>query len=263
MTKVTTAVLPVAGRGTRFLPATRAIPKEMLPIVDRPLIDHAVAEARAAGITRFVFVTAPGKEAIERHFAGEGLDLVSVIQDEMRGLGHAIWCARDHIDDAAFAILLPDDLMTAADGEPLCLARMAEARGARGGNMVALETVAPERTASYGVVAPGARDGDLIEIKCLVEKPAPEAAPSSLAIIGRYILEPEIMQVLEHQAPGAGGEIQLTDAMATLLESRPFHGLADCGRRFDCGSPAGFIAANVAMGLARPDIAPALRELLK
>jgi UTP--glucose-1-phosphate uridylyltransferase len=278
MTPVRTAVFPVAGLGTRFLPATKAIPKEMLTVVDRPLIQYAVEEARAAGIERMIFVTSPGKEAIEAHFApapaleaalaGRGKPLAplagtqlppgaitSVFQEEPLGLGHAVWCAREAVGDEPFAVLLPDDLMVGAPG---CLAQMVAAYGRVGGNIVCAEEVERARTASYGIVTPGDRDGRLTEVKGLVEKPAPEDAPSTLGIVGRYILQPEIMDILAGVGRGAGGEIQLTDGMAALIGTQPFHALTFEGERHDCGDKKGWLVANLALGLADEDIAPAL-----
>ena len=282
MKPVRKAVFPVAGLGTRFLPATKAIPKEMLTIVDRPLIQYAVEEAREAGIEQMIFVTGRGKGPLEDHFdiayeleavmkaRGKSLDLlastrmpagaiVSVRQQEPLGLGHAVWCARDIVGDEPFAVLLPDDLMV---GTPGCLAQMVAAYEKVGGNLVCAEEVAPERTASYGIITPGARDGRLTEVRGLVEKPKPEEAPSNLGIVGRYILQPEVMRVLDNPVKGAGGEIQLTDAMASLIGRQAFHGVTVEAERHDCGDKTGFVKANVALALRRPDVAPALREYL-
>jgi len=280
--KVRKAVFPVAGLGTRFLPATKAVPKEMLTVVDRPLIQYAVEEALEAGIEQMIFVTGRGKTALEDHFdiayelesvmlgRGKSLDIlassrmpagsiVSVRQQEPLGLGHAVWCARDIVGDEPFAVLLPDDLMV---GDPGCLAQMVEAYGRVGGNIVCVEEVPAERTASYGIVAPGARDGRLTEVRGLIEKPKPEEAPSNLGIVGRYILQPEVMRILDNPERGAGGEIQLTDAMARLIGEKPFHGLTVSGERHDCGDKIGFVKANVALALRRDDVAPALRDYL-
>jgi UTP--glucose-1-phosphate uridylyltransferase len=280
--KVRKAVFPVAGLGTRFLPATKAVPKEMLTVVDRPLIQYAVEEALEAGIEQMIFVTGRGKTSLEDHFdiayeleavmkaRGKSLDVlagtrmpagsvVAVRQQEPLGLGHAVWCARDIVGDEPFAVLLPDDLMV---GDPGCLAQMVEAYGRVGGNIVCVEEVPEERTASYGIIAPGTRDGRLTEVKGLVEKPKPAEAPSNLGIVGRYILQPEVMRILDHPERGAGGEIQLTDAMAKLIGEQPFHGLAVTGERHDCGDKIGFVKANVALALKRDDVAPALREYL-
>ena len=276
------AVFPVAGLGTRFLPATKAIPKEMLTVVDRPLIQYAVEEALEAGIEQMIFVTGRGKTALEDHFdiayeleavmrsRGKSLDILSstriaagaiasVRQQEPLGLGHAVWCAREIVGDEPFAVLLPDDLMV---GQPGCLAQMVAAYEKVGGNIVCVEEVAPERTASYGIVDPGARDGRLTEVKGLVEKPSPEQAPSNLGIGGRYILQPEGRRILDNPVKGAGGEIQLTDAMAALIGRQPFHGVTVEGERHDCGDKTGFVKANVALALRRDDVGPALREYL-
>ena len=282
MKRVRKAVFPVAGLGTRFLPATKAIPKEMLTVVDRPLIQYAVEEALEAGIEQMIFVTGRGKTALEDHFdiayeleatmrsRGKSLDILastriaagaiaSVRQQEPLGLGHAVWCAREIVGDEPFAVLLPDDLMV---GQPGCLAQMVAAYEKVGGNIVCVEEVAPERTASYGIVDPGARDGRLTEVKGLVEKPSPEQAPSNLGIVGRYILQPEVMRVLDNPVKGAGGEIQLTDAMASLIGRQAFHGVTVEGERHDCGDKTGFVKANVALALRRDDVGPALREYL-
>lgn len=282
MRPVRTAVFPVGGLGTRFLPATKAVPKEMLPIVDRPLIQYAVDEAREAGIERFVFVTGRGKGAIEDHFdqafelettmaaRGKSLDALDgtrftpgaityVRQQEAMGLGHAVWCARAVVGDEPFAVLLPDELMI---GTPGCMAQMMEAYREVGGNIVCAYEVAPEETSAYGVIDPGQVNGRLTEVRGLIEKPAPGTAPSNLMLPGRYILQPEVMRVLDGQETGAGGEIQLTDAMARMIGSQPFHGFTFDGRRFDCGAKAGYVQANVALALERPDIGPAVREFL-
>ncbi|MEA3034460.1 MAG: UTP--glucose-phosphate uridylyltransferase [Sphingomonadales bacterium] len=282
MKRVRKAVFPVAGLGTRFLPATKAMPKEMLTIVDRPLIQYAVEEALEAGIEQMIFVTGRGKTALEDHFdiayeleavmrgRGKPLDILdstrmpagaiaSVRQQEPLGLGHAVWCARELVGDEPFAVLLPDDLMV---GSPGCLAQMVEAYEQVGGNIVCVEEVPRERTASYGVVAPGARDGRLSEVKGLVEKPKPEDAPSNLGIVGRYILQPEVMKILDGKERGAGGEIQLTDAMAKLIGVQPFHGVTVEAERHDCGDKVGFVKANIALALKRDDVAPAIRAWL-
>ena len=282
MKPVRKAVFPVAGLGTRFLPATKAIPKEMLTIVDRPLIQYAVEEAKAAGIQQMIFVTGRGKGALEDHFdisyeleatmtaRGKSLDalagtrfppgaIVSVRQQQPLGLGHAVWCARDVVGDEPFAVLLPDDLMV---GTPGCLSQMVAAYDKVGGNIVCAQEVPPERTASYGIITPGARDGALTEVRGLVEKPSPETAPSTLGIVGRYILQPEIMEILGSIGKGAGGEIQLTDGMAALIGRQPFHGVTFDGDRHDCGDKTGFAIANLALSLARDDVAPAVRAWL-
>ena len=282
MKPVRKAVFPVAGLGTRFLPATKAFAKEMLPIVDRPLIQYAVDEAREAGIEQMIFVTGRGKGALEDYFdiayeleatmksRGKSLDvlestrlpagaLASVRQQEPLGLGHAVWCARDIVGDEPFAVLLPDDLMW---GKPGCLREMMDAYDEVGGNIICVEQVAPEKTASYGIITPGESRGTLTEIRGLVEKPKPENAPSTLGVIGRYILQPEVMKVLDDPQTGAGGEIQLTDAMARLIGTQAFHGVTVGATRYDCGDKAGFITANVALALERDDVGPAVRAFV-
>jgi UTP--glucose-1-phosphate uridylyltransferase len=276
------AVFPVGGLGTRFLPATKAMPKEMLPIVDRPLIQYAVDEAIEAGIEQMIFVTGRGKSAIEDHFdiafelettmsgRGKSLEILEatrlkpgavayVRQQEPMGLGHAVWCARDIVGDEPFAVLLADDFMV---GKPGCLRQMVEAYNRVGGNLICAEEVPDDQTHRYGIITPGIRDGSLTEVKGLVEKPAPGTAPSNLSVIGRYILQPEVMRVLEGQDKGAGGEIQLTDAMARMIGDQPFHGLTFAGTRYDCGDKAGFIQANIAVALERADIGPAVRDFI-
>ena len=282
MKPVRKAVFPVAGLGTRFLPATKAFAKEMLPIVDRPLIQYAVDEAREAGIEQMIFVTGRGKGALEDYFdiayeleatmrgRGKSLEmleptrlpagaLASVRQQEPLGLGHAVWCARDIVGDEPFAVLLPDDLMW---GKPGCLREMVDAYGEVGGNIICVEQVAPEKTASYGIITPGKSRGTLTEVMGLVEKPKPEEAPSTLGIIGRYILQPEVMRILDNPQRGAGGEIQLTDAMAQLIGTQPFHGVTVTATRYDCGDKAGFITANIALALEREDVGPAVRAFM-
>ena len=285
--RVRKAVFPVGGLGTRFLPATKALPKEMLPVVDRPLIQYAVDEALEAGIEQMIFVTGRGKSAIEDHFdiayelettmrqRGKSLEILHqtrlkpgavayVRQQEPMGLGHAVWCARDIVGDEPFAVLLADDFMV---GQPGCLKQMIEAYGQVGGNMICAQEVPEDQTHMYGVITPGSRDGRLTAVHGLVEKPAPGTAPSNLSVIGRYILQPEVMRVLENQEKGAGGEIQLTDAMARMIGTQPFHGLTFDGRRYDCGDKAGYIQANLALALQREDIGPVVRafaeELLR
>lgn len=281
--KLRKAVFPVGGLGTRFLPATKAMPKEMLPVVDRPLIQYAVDEAIEAGIEQMIFVTGRGKSAIEDHFdiayelettmaaRGKSLEILEatrlkpgavayVRQQEPMGLGHAVWCARDIVGDEPFAVLLADDFMV---GSPGCLKQMVDAYHATGGNLICAEEVPDDQTHRYGIITPGARDGSLTEVKGLVEKPAPGTAPSNLSVIGRYILQPEVMRVLEGQEKGAGGEIQLTDAMARMIGTQPFHGLTFAGRRYDCGDKAGFIQANIALALTRDDIGPAVRDFAR
>jgi UTP--glucose-1-phosphate uridylyltransferase len=275
------AVFPVAGLGTRFLPATKAIPKEMLPVVDRPLIQYAVDEAREAGIEQMIFVTGRGKSAIEDHFdiayelertmtdRGKDISILEptrlgpgncayVRQQEPMGLGHAIWCARDIVGDEPFAIFLPDEFM---HGSPGCMAQMVAEYERVGGNLLSVLEVPREQVSSYGVIDPGAAQGKLTEVKGLVEKPAVADAPSNLIISGRYILQPEVMRVLEHQGKGAGGEIQLTDAMAQMIGNHPFHAVTFDGARYDCGSKVGYIEANLAVALSRPDMADEVRAM--
>ena len=279
------AVLPVAGLGTRFLPATKAMPKEMLPVVDKPLIQYAVDEARAAGIEQFCMVTGRGKTALIDHFdiafeleatlaersKREALELLrseamppgsitTVRQQVPLGLGHAIWCARTFIGDDPFAILLPDDLVLS---QTPCLEQLADVYHRTGGNVLAVTEVPREQTNKYGILKTGAVDGDLVEVLGLVEKPAPENAPSNLSIIGRYVLLPEVVSYLSMMERGAGNEVQLTDAMAKMIGHAPFHGLKFEGQRFDCGDKAGFLEAQIAFALARPDLGPAVREFLK
>jgi UTP--glucose-1-phosphate uridylyltransferase len=283
------AVLPVAGLGTRFLPATKAVPKEMLTIVDRPVIQYVVDEAREAGIEHFVFVTGRNKAIIEDHF-----DTAYELEDMLRkrgklkeydalmgdlpaagatsftrqqaplGLGHAVWCARELIGDEPFAVLLPDMITMRGKGGRRCLAQCLEAYARHGGNIIAVEEVPPEETHQYGIVAVSADYGASFQIAGMVEKPTQGTAPSSLMISGRYILQPEIFGILERIEKGAGGEIQLTDGMVALAGSQPFHGVRFDGRTYDCGSKLGFLTANIAFALDRPDLAPALRaELAK
>ena len=277
------AVFPVAGLGTRLLPATKAIPKELLTVVDRPLIQYAVDEAREAGIQQLIFVTGRGKSSLVDYFdvafeleatmkgKGKSLDplqpsrvhfgeLVSVRQQQPLGLGHAVWCARDIVGDEPFAVLLPDDLMA---GKPGALKQMVDAwEKIGGGNMLCTEEVPRDRTGSYGVITPGRQDGTVTEVLGLVEKPNPQDAPSNLAVIGRYILQPEVMQVLDKGETGAGGEIQLTDAMAQLIGRQKFHAVKVDAVRHDCGDKAGYVIANLALALEREDIAPTIREFL-
>ncbi|MES2904414.1 MAG: UTP--glucose-1-phosphate uridylyltransferase [Pseudomonadota bacterium] len=281
--KLRKAVFPVAGLGTRLLPATKSSPKEMLTIVDKPLIQYAVEEARAAGIEQMIFVTGRGKGALEDHFdigfeleatmrgRGKSLhaldaartgfgEIVSVRQQQPLGLGHAVWCARHIVGDEAFAVLLPDDLMA---GTPGALAQMVDVYNQVGGNIVCAEQVAPERTASYGIITPGDSSGNRTEVLGLVEKPAPADAPSNLGVIGRYILQPEVMAILDAQEPGSGGEIQLTDAMAKLVGTQPFHAVTVDAVRHDCGDKLGFVLANLALGLDDPDVGPRVRSALQ
>jgi UTP--glucose-1-phosphate uridylyltransferase len=280
--KLRKAVFPVAGLGTRFLPATKAMPKEMLTVLDKPLIQYAVEEALEAGIEQMIFVTGRGKGALEDHFdisyelestmraRGKSLDVVASIrmkpgspvyvrQQEPLGLGHAVWCARDIVGDEPFAVFLPDELMV---GTPGFMKQMVDAYEQVGGNVIGALEVAPDQTDKYGIISPGAVDGRLTEVTALVEKPARGTAPSNLMIPGRYILQPEVMRILENQEKGAGGEIQLTDAMAQLIGRQPFHGYTFDGKRYDCGDKVGFIQANVAMALAEPSIGPKVRAFL-
>jgi UTP--glucose-1-phosphate uridylyltransferase len=287
MKPIRKAIFPVAGLGTRFLPATKAMPKEMLPVVDRPLIQHVVDEAREAGIEHFIFVTGRNKAVIEDHFDRQfeleltlkerskraDLQLLSrdlpgpgttsfTRQQSPLGLGHAVWCARELVGNEPFALLLPDVLV---QHNPGCLAQMIEAYRAtkENSNIIAVEEVPPERVNMYGVVGVGKTKGNAFRITEMVEKPSRDRAPSNLIITGRYILQPEIFKLLETQEGGAGGEIQITDAMIRLCKQQPFYGVKFEGRSFDCGSKVGFLAANIAYALAREDIAPALRKELK
>ena len=281
------AVFPVAGLGTRFLPATKAIPKEMLPIVDRPLIQYAVDEAREAGIEQMIFVTGRGKTAIVEHFdvayeledtmssRGKDMevlgpthatpgDIITVRQQVPLGLGHAIWCARAIVGDEPFAIFLPDELMVAHKGNTGCMKQMVEAYDEVGGNLISVLEVPRESVSSYGVIAPGeARSETLVEVTGLVEKPPVADAPSNKIISGRYILQPEVMRVLEDQEKGAGGEIQLTDAMARMIGDQPFHAQTFDGRRFDCGSKTGFVEATLALALERDDMGAEVRDIMR
>ncbi len=278
------AVFPVAGLGTRFLPATKSVPKEMLTVLDKPVIQYAVDEAKKAGIEHFVFVTGRNKGVIEDHF-----DLAYELQDTLQkrekkealavlehyqpaagqtsftrqqaplGLGHAVWCARDIVGNEPFALLLPDMVMKDEKG---CLSGMMDLYSQTGGNIIATEEVAWEETHKYGVIEKGSPAGDGFEITGMVEKPAPGTAPSNLFINGRYILQPEIFDILEDQKPGAGNEIQLTDAMLTLANQQSFYGHVFTGQTFDCGSKAGFIEANIAFALDDAEIAEQIREML-
>jgi UTP--glucose-1-phosphate uridylyltransferase len=281
--RVRKAVFPVAGLGTRFLPATKAMPKEMLTVVDKPLIQYAVEEALEAGIEQIIFVTGRGKGALEDHFdisyeledtmraRGKSLSAIDGIrqkpgspvyvrQQEPLGLGHAVWCAREIVGDEPFAVLLPDELMV---GKPGFIAQMVQAYNEVGGNIVGALEVADSETDKYGIISPGKVDGRLTEVTALVEKPKQGSAPSNLMIPGRYILQPEVMRILETQAKGAGGEIQLTDAMAQLIGQQPFHGFTFDGQRYDCGDKAGYIQANLALALAREDIGPSVRSFAR
>lgn len=284
MKPVRKAIFPVAGLGTRFLPATKAMPKEMLTLVDRPLIQHAVDEARAAGIEQFIFVSSNGKTALENHFDYnseliqtlekrgkheqlellkttniESGDLLVIRQKQPLGLGHAVWCARHLIGDEPFAILLPDDVVLA---EKPCLSQMIEAYNQTGGNLAAVVDVPKEHTNRYGILDIDEDKGNLVSIKGLVEKPDPADAPSTLSIIGRYILQPEIFDLLGKSGKGAGGEIQLTDSMAQLIDQQPFHGFRYKGTRYDCGDKLGFMEANIAFALANPEMNKNVKKIL-
>ncbi|MXP26362.1 UTP--glucose-1-phosphate uridylyltransferase GalU [Altererythrobacter indicus] len=277
------AVFPVAGLGTRFLPATKAIPKELLPIVDRPLIQYAVDEAREAGIEEIIFVTGRGKTALVENFdiafeleqtmreRGKDLgvldptrftpgDLITVRQQVPLGLGHAIWCARAIVGDEPFAILLPDELMV---GETGCMKQMVEAYNEVGGNLVSVLEVPHDQVSSYGVIDPGSSSGALTEVRGLVEKPKVEDAPSNKIVSGRYILQPDVMRTLQTQEKGAGGEIQLTDAMAKMIGHQPFHAVTFNGKRYDCGSKVGFVEATLALALEREDMGAEIRAIAK
>ncbi|MEM6623605.1 MAG: UTP--glucose-1-phosphate uridylyltransferase GalU [Pseudomonadota bacterium] len=286
--KIRTAVFPVAGMGTRFLPATKSIPKEMLPLVDRPLIQYAIDEARAAGIEEFIFVTARGKSALEDYFDGAAelerrlsedgkTDLLDEVknstmpsgaiayirQQEALGLGHAVWCARRLIADEPFAVILPDDVIL---GDKHCLAQMADAyeRHGGGGCMVAAMEVPKDKTSSYGVIDPAETTGDMVRARGLVEKPSPETAPSNVAVIGRYILTPRVMETLSAGKTGAGGEIQLTDAIAEQIDAGfPVYGFKFQGDRYDCGSKSGYLQATVEFALRRDDLAAEFRAFLQ
>ena len=275
------AIFPVGGLGTRFLPATKAMPKEMLPVVDKPLIQYAVEEAAEAGVEEFIFVTGRNKTAIEDHFdhsfeleetlaakgKDEALHLVKdmlhtpgsvfyVRQQQPAGLGHAVWCARHLVGSEPVAVLLADDLILGAS----CVKEMVDAY--KGGNMVAVMDVPHEQTGSYGIVTPGADDGRIVEVEGLVEKPDPSSAPSNIAVVGRYIITPEVFKTLAAQERGAGGEIQLTDALAKQIGKAPFSGVRFSGERFDCGSKLGFLQANIAFGLNNDAMQDQLRDWL-
>ncbi|MEM8822810.1 MAG: UTP--glucose-1-phosphate uridylyltransferase GalU [Pseudomonadota bacterium] len=282
---VTKAIFPVAGLGTRFLPATKSIPKEIMTLVDRPLIQYAIDEARAAGIQEFIFVTSRGKSALEdyfddnpilerelrrknktalleelRHSTMESGHIAYIRQHQAMGLGHAVWCARRMIHDEPFAVILPDDVIAA---DKPCLAQMIEAYAETGGNMVAAMEVAPEKTASYGILDVQKTEGRTQKVSGMVEKPKRGTAPSNLAVIGRYILSPDVMTHLKQIEAGAGGEIQLTDAIAReIAAGADVYGYRFEGERYDCGSKAGFLQATVAFGLARSDLGDELREFL-
>ncbi len=282
------AVFPVAGLGTRFLPATKVVPKELLPVVDRPLIQYAVDEAREAGIEQLILVTGRGKTGIVEHFdiafeleqtmteRGKDLsvldptratpgDVIAVRQQVPLGLGHAIWCARAIVGDEPFAIFLPDELMVAKPGGTGCMKQMVEVYNEVGGNLISVLEVPMEQVSSYGVIDPGevleGFGGALTEVRGLVEKPRQADAPSNKIVSGRYILQPEVMRVLENQGKGAGGEIQLTDAMAKMIGTQPFHAVTFDGNRYDCGSKVGFVEATLAVALARPDMGAQVRAI--
>lgn len=285
MRRVRKAIFPVGGLGTRFLPATKAMPKEMLPVVDKPLIQYAVEEARAAGIEELIFVTGRGKTTIEDHF-DHSYELEQTLEsrgkkaelDALRewmpppgdvaytrqqaplGLGHAVWCARDLVGDEPFAVLLADDLILS---KTPCLKQMVDIYPEVRGNMVAVMDVAKEHTSRYGILSPGRDDGKLVQVRGLVEKPKPEVAPSTLAVIGRYILEPAVFGHLDKKTKGAGGEIQLTDSLIPMIGASPFHGYRFDGKRFDCGDKIGFFEAQIAFALERPDFGPAVRDVIK
>ncbi|MCF8496278.1 MAG: UTP--glucose-1-phosphate uridylyltransferase GalU [Alphaproteobacteria bacterium] len=279
------AVFPVAGLGTRFLPATKVMPKEMLPINDRPLIQHVFEEAREAGIEEFIFVTGRYKEMLEEHFdfqpeleqtleARGKTDMLQKVRDSEipagrlfltrqprpLGLGHAVWCAKKLVGDEPFAVLLPDDIIQNPTG---CLQQMIETYNEKGGNVVAVKNIAREDTGKYGILDIDKDDGHTVSVKGLVEKPEPAKAPSTLSIIGRYILQPEVFEYLDAFETGAGNEIQLTDAMARLLGRQQFHGLRFDGNHFDCGSRLGFIEANIAYGLADLDIGADVEKIVR
>lgn len=279
------AVFPVAGLGTRMLPATKAIPKEMLTVVDKPIIQYALEEARAAGIEHFIFVTGRGKSSIEDHFdhsyelddtlemKGKKAELEAITrwlpkpgelsytrQQKPLGLGHAVWCARDLVGDEPFAVLLVDELL---QNDPPCLKEMVDLHQETNGNVVSVMEVPQEHTDRYGILETGGEDGRVVEAKGMVEKPTPADAPSRLALIGRYILLPEVFDHLSKHETGAGGEIQLTDAMAEMLGNSPFHGLRYEGQRFDCGSRLGYLEAIVANAMARPDLRPGMASILQ
>ena len=286
--KVCTAVLPVAGLGTRFLPATKAVPKEMLTVVDRPVLQYVVDEAREAGIERFVFVTGRNKQVIEDHFdhapeledtlksRGKDAALGQLHRDMLPagaaaftrqqaplGLGHAVWCARHFIGGEPFAVLLPDTIMAAGDDAPGCTAQLIEVYEQRGGNVISVEECDPDEAHKYGIVSMGKEAADSFEITGMVEKPDRGTAPSNRFVSGRYILQPEIMDLLENQEKGAGGEIQLTDAMLTLMERAPFRGVTFRGKTFDCGAKLGFLEAQMHFGLRSNETAEGMKTLLR
>lgn len=283
--RIRKVVFPVGGLGTRFLPATKALPKEMLPVVDKPIIHYAFEEAQASGIEQFIFVTGRNKSAIDNHFdhayelqtileSKEKRDALQEVatwlpepgqvfftrQQDSKGLGHAVWCARHLIGDEPFAVILPDDMILS---QTPCLKQMIDAHAQAGGNMVAAMEVAPEKTGSYGIITPDSENGALVRTRSVVEKPAAGTAPSNLAIIGRYVLQPEIFDFLGKQERGAGGEIQLTDAINAMTDAVPTHGFRFEGKRFDCGNRLGFIEANLAFALSRSDMRDNVRSMLQ
>ncbi|MDF3381746.1 MULTISPECIES: UTP--glucose-1-phosphate uridylyltransferase GalU [Sulfitobacter] len=284
--KVTKAIFPVAGMGTRFLPATKSVPKEIMTLVDRPLVQYAIDEARAAGIKEFIFVTSRGKGALEDYFdhapqleqelrkkgktelletlQSTNMDsgaIAYIRQHKALGLGHAVWCARRLIGNEPFAVMLPDDVIAA---EKPCLQQMVEAYEETGGSMVAAMEVEPSRTSSYGILDTSEERSDLVKVNGMVEKPAVDEAPSNLAVIGRYILAPTVLKNLNKLKSGSGGEIQLTDAIAQEIEQdRDVYGFRFRGQRFDCGSKAGFLQATVAFGLAREELRDDLSAYLQ
>lgn len=282
--RVRKAVLPVAGLGTRFLPATKVIPKEMIPVVDKPVVQYAVEEARAAGIEEFIFVSADGKESIAAHFSAHPVleqslaakkkdaelklvrdaslapsALKTVIQSEPLGLGHAVWCAKELVGREPFAVILPDDMVLS---QTPCMKQLIDAHAQVGGHVVAVEDVPRDQTSRYGILDVASDDGRLASARGLVEKPQPDKAPSTLAIIGRYILDHTVFDALDKHTRGAGNEIQLTDALNATMPRVAFHGLRFEGKRYDCGTRVGFVEANVAFALANPEMAPRLRPLL-
>ncbi len=282
--RVRKAVLPVAGLGTRFLPATKVIPKEMIPVVDKPVVQYAVEEARAAGIEEFIFVSAEGKESIAAHFSAHAVlersleaknkaaelklvrdaslapgNMKVVLQGEPLGLGHAVWCAKDLVGREPFAVILPDDMVLS---QTSCMKQLIEAHAKVGGHVVAVEDVPRDQTSRYGILDVASDDGKLASARGLVEKPQPEKAPSTLAIIGRYVLDHSVFDELDKHTRGAGNEIQLTDALNNTMPRTPFHGLRFEGKRYDCGTRVGFVEANVAFALANPELAPHLKPLI-
>lgn len=286
--RIRKAVFPVAGLGTRFLPATKSVPKEMLTVVDRPVLQHVVDEAREAGIEHCIFVTGRNKAVIEDYFdaayeledillkRGKKKEWDALIaelptpgsmsftrQQSPLGLGHAIWCARDLVGDEPFAVVLPDMLTLPNGARRRCLAQCIDAYEEHGGNIIAVEEVPPEETHKYGIVSVGKSFGQVFEINGMVEKPAKGTAPSNLIISGRYVLSPEIFKILEKVEKGSGGEIQLTDGMQALAKSQAFHGVRFDGKTYDCGSRLGFLTANVAFAIDNPEIAPEFRAMLK